>query len=424
MKFVRAGLRKLASMLFALAADAPPPAARPNANPTRSFREMRTAISPTVVAGTIQLLGMAEIKKQLGARWSTVADIAFGIAEQTILRHISLEDAYQRHGREAFLLCFATPDKAHAEAKTRTIAEEIATLLAQRSPHISLRVDHTIAEIEWADIDKDGAESIAELMACELRKVRERAESSARAWRNELLRTAGIRFGPILHPPRRIVICYRAMLNEQTGTHALQRLAVATTPDELKDTLHELDCLIVGRGITALDRLLHAGGMAQMLIPVNFNSLSIRATREKYLGLCRDIPPHYKRFLLFEVHSAPSGTPVSRLIEIALAFKPYCHGVLVEVSGNYSGLQELRSAGLFGISVDAKSLPGHASQATTALANLVSAATAFNLKSFVHGADTMGTLHAAQKARADYVDGHAVALPIDEPKTAYRWAPS
>lgn len=423
MKIIRTGLKKLASMLLALAADVSPPAARPNANPARSFGEMRTAISPTVVAGSIQLLGMTEIKQQLGARWSEVADIAFGIAERTILRHLSAEDAYQRHGKEAFLLCFAAPDKAHAEAKTRTIAEEIATLLAQHSPHIPLRVDHTVAEMEWADIDKGGTESIAELMARELRQVRDRAEASARIWRNELLRTAGIRFGPIWHPPRRIVISYRAMLSEQTGTHALQRLAVVTTPEELKNTLHELDCLIVGQGIKALDRLLQAGGMAQMLISVNFNSLSTRATREKYLSLCRDIPPHYKRFLLFEVHSAPSGTPVSRLIEIAMAFKPYCHGVLVEASGNYSRLQELRSAGLFGVSVDAKSLPRHADQATTTLTNLVSAAATFNLKVFVHGADTMGALHAAQKARVDYVDGHAVALPLDEPKTAYRWAP-
>ena len=423
MNLLRTGLKKLASMLLALTADVPPPADRPKATRSRSFGEMRTASSPTVVAGSIQLLGMAEIKQRLGARWSAVADVAIRIAEQTIQRHLSAEDAYQRHGEEAFVLCFASPDRAHAEAKTRAIAEELATLLAQQRPPIRLRVDHTVAEMKWADIDKGETESIAELIAGELRQVRERAESSARAWRNELVRTAGIRFGPIWHPPRGIVGSYRAMLNEQTGTHALQRLGGVTTAEEMKDTLHDLDCLIAGRAIKALDQLLHAGGMAQMLVSVNFHSLSNRTLREKYLNLCRDIPETYKRYLLFEVHGAPNGTPVSRLIEIALALKPYGHGVLMELPTSGGQLQELASVRLFGLSLDAKSLPRNVGQATTALSRLVSVATALNLKVFLHGADTVGFLDAAQKARADYVDGRAVALPLAEPKTAYRWSP-
>jgi len=185
MAFIRTGLMKLASLLLTLAADAPPPAAgqnaNPHANPSRPFGEMRTPASATVVAGSIQLLGMAEIKQKLGERWSAVADIACRTTEQSIQRHISAQDAYQRHGEETFVLCFSSPDKARAEAKTRMIAEEIATLLAQQTPEISLQVDHTVAEVEWADIDNGGPDSIAELIARELRQVRERSDAAARA---------------------------------------------------------------------------------------------------------------------------------------------------------------------------------------------------------------------------------------------------
>ena len=311
MTYIRIGLKKLASMLLALTADAPSPAAGANADPPRPLGEMRKANSPTVMAGSIRLLGMDEIKERLGERWSAVADIAYRIAEQTIQRHIAAEDAYQRHGREAFVLCFASPDKAHAEAKTCKIAEEIAALLARQEPQIRMEVDHTVAEVEWAVIGDGKTDSIAEQIARELRQVREKAEASAREWRNELMRTAGIRFVPIWHPSRRIVASYRAMLNEQTGTHALQRLSSVTSPKELQRTLHDLDCLVVGQAIKALDKLLHAGGMAQMLVPVNFNSLSNRTAREKYLNLCRDIPEHYRRLLLFELHGAPNGTRCS-----------------------------------------------------------------------------------------------------------------
>src|SRR5690349_4897245 len=124
MALIRSGMRKLADMLLALTAEPPSPPARPNPNPAQTLGKMRNA--PSVMAGSIQLLGMAEIKQRLGARWSAVADIACRIAEQTIERHISAEDAYQCHGDETFVLCFASPDRAHAEAKTKMIAEEIA----------------------------------------------------------------------------------------------------------------------------------------------------------------------------------------------------------------------------------------------------------------------------------------------------------
>src|SRR3546814_6351486 len=93
-------------------------------------------------------------------------------------------------------------------------------MLAQQTPQIGLQVDHTVAELKWADIDNGGAESVAETIARALRQLRERAEAAARAWRNELVRTAGIRFAPIWHSARGAVTGYRALLNAQPGTHA------------------------------------------------------------------------------------------------------------------------------------------------------------------------------------------------------------
>src|SRR5690606_36802908 len=129
-------------------------------------------------------------------RWTAVAASAVRIAEETIRRHLSTDDAYQRHGEDAFVLCFASPDKAHAEARTKAIVAEITHRLGSENPGVALRVDHTVAELDWADLD-DAQGSIVEVIARELRQVWEKTEASARAWRRELLRSAGIRFSPI-----------------------------------------------------------------------------------------------------------------------------------------------------------------------------------------------------------------------------------
>lgn len=388
----------------------------------KQLGDIRHPAAATVMAGSIQLLGMADIKKQLGQRWTAVAASAGRIAEETIRRHLSTDDAYQRHGEDAFVLCFASPDKGHAEARTKAIVAEITQRLGSENPGIALRVDHTVAELEWADLD-DAEGSIAEIIARELREVREKAEAAARAWRRELLRSAGIRFNPIWSPRERTVMAFRATLDEQTGRHAMGRLSSVTTPDDLKTTLHELDCLIVGRAVKGLDRLLQEGGKARVVVPVNVNSLSTKAARDAYLNLCRDIPQAHSRFVLFELHGATAGTPVTRLVEIALALRPFCLGVVVETPAAGAELQKLSEARVLGISVDDKALPRGAAQSSAALKRLAAAASALEMKVFMHGADTVGSLESARQAPVDYVDGRAVDFPLTDLKSAYRWIP-
>jgi hypothetical protein len=46
--------------------------------------------SPSILAGSIQLIGMDEIRRSLGDHWAMVADKAQAVAERTIAQHLSL----------------------------------------------------------------------------------------------------------------------------------------------------------------------------------------------------------------------------------------------------------------------------------------------------------------------------------------------
>ena len=436
----RTALRTMGKYLIALSTPQAEPRRSPPARPvppgpspndferkTRHLAEARKAAAiggtpTTMVAGSVQFVGMDEIKRSLGAAWQSVADVAFAIAEETIRKHLSEQDAFRRRGEETFILTFATTNKVEAEAKTRAIVQDIRDLLAERTPEAKLELDHTVTEVDWAIVES-GPESIIDSIALALRKVREEAAIAATVWRHHLIQNAAIRYSPIWNPGKRLVASYRILLDDETGKHAFQRLGAVSSPEDLRLVLFELDCLMIGRAVQALHGLLDRGGKAQLLIPVNYSTLNDRLHREQYMKLCLDVPQSYKKFVLFHLHGPMSGTPAGRIIDIGLALKLHAQGVLVDLPIDPARVQEFAGTSFHGVSINAKSLATPVLEATQRLGRLVAAARAVGLKVFVHGADTVGFAEAAVNARADYIEGRGIAMPAAEPKTAYQWNP-
>ena len=428
--------RRLGTYMLSLASDPSPPppqsARRPLQPPAAEFetkvrdlveaRRRQPGAASTLLAGSIELLGMDEIKRSLGPAWSAVAGRARDIAEETIREHLTSEDTIQRHGEDSFILCFGTAQKAQAKAITQTIADRIRERLEREAPRSEVKVQHTVAEVEWRTIEPKG-QSIVDSIAEALKKVREEAEAAAEAWRNRLLKEATIRFGPVWNAGGRVVPIYRTLLDKNTGEHALERMRAITCNTQMKETLFELDCMLLGRAIQALHTLLDGKGRTSLLIPINFTTLQERANRDQYLKLCRAMPELYRRFLIFELHGAPVGMPAARAIEIALMLKIYSHGVVVEAPLVWGRMQDFAVNSIFGISVSARSLPQRLPEATKRLEKIVAMAKGGDLRVFMHDADTVGMVEAAVGAQVDYIEGGAVAPPSPRPKPAHRWNP-
>ncbi len=111
---------------------------------------------PTLLAGSIELLGMDEIKRSLGPAWSAVAGRARDNRRGDDPRASDQRGHVQRHGKDSFILCFGTAQKAEAKARTQTIAERIRERLERDAPRAELKVQHTVAEVEWRTIEQKG----------------------------------------------------------------------------------------------------------------------------------------------------------------------------------------------------------------------------------------------------------------------------
>lgn len=262
---------------------------------------------------------------------------------------------------------------------------------------------------------------VIESVAATLRQVREDAEKAARAWRENFIRNAGVRFRPIWSPRKKVIAVHRTMLDDETGRQTIARLTALASIEDRMDLLFDLDCMILGRATAGLHDLLSRGGCSQLIVPVNFNTLACKEKRLNYLKLCQDIPASFRRFLLFEISNIPAGTPSGRIAELAVPLNSYAHGTFIEAAMDTAKmLLDGAGATIVGVVIHAdqfaQSCDPHAK-----LKNFVTQAIARNLRVLLEGVDSEACLQIGLAAGVDCLAGRAVAETIRTLRTVHHW---
>lgn len=368
-----------------------------------------------LLAGSIQVLGLSEIAQEMGLGWKTKSAALLGLAEDAIDRHLQQGDTYVRGDGDSFILCFTASDSKSAKERLQAITDDIRHALGEFASDDRVQVVHEVVEIDIVDVED---ESVIDMIAGSLKKMREEAENTARLWRQHLIRTASVTYKPIWSSRKKLVAIHRAVLDDETGRRAMQRLATLSSADEMRAILFEIDSLILARAAEALHGLVGDGGRTQLIIPLYYDSVESRSRRRKYQEICENIPVAYRRFLLFEVHDIPTGIPYSRISELAMVLNKYGNGILLEV--------ELENASMpvaMGIAGVVTRVPERASTSEFAgMAERFAAnARTARLKSFLYDIDSGSVAGSAWQAGVDYLQGSTIAKPTKELRAHYHW---
>jgi GGDEF domain-containing protein len=432
---LRRSLKSFASFLLSVADERPSAAALAQRN-TRVRREQfdrrvrkvvakRPDGSATIVAGTVQLVGLSDIRKALGDdAWAAVAGKAHKITEATIRSHLAEEDAFDRRDDETYILCFADSNKIEAAQKAERIVARVKERLVEELPRAAerIRVDHEVSEVEWSADEADNVPLI-DFLAGSLRKVREEADRAAKQWRHTLVHEATLVYAPLWRPKTRIVPMFRCLLDDATGRTALDRLRTLAGIDALLEATSELDCVMFSHAVKALHVLVQDGGTAALVVPVSFHTLNDRRLRERFTTLCGNMPEAYRQFMIFELRAVPPGIPDIRLIELIQQLKPLGKSVILEMPVDEQRAMRLAGIGLFGFALDLARISDRKMNPEVYLARYARHAKSASLNAILLGVSTLGLADAAVKAEIDYIGGEAIAHSLDAPKNAYHWNP-
>jgi hypothetical protein len=80
----------------------------------------------SISGARFSVVGLSELRAQLGERWPELSSRVHELAEAVIQRHLTRGDVFDRHGEDGYVILFTQLTQLQAEFKCRVIAKEIA----------------------------------------------------------------------------------------------------------------------------------------------------------------------------------------------------------------------------------------------------------------------------------------------------------
>lgn len=298
--------------------------------PEASLREIvdQNAASTQLVAGKLQLVGMAELRDQLGARWAELQEQAFGIAHDVIRRHLRAGDVCKRSANEGFLVLFQDLVEADAQKKAFIIGEEIRDRLFTEVPEMSTaKVSSFATNVSVRATDADSEEKLLGVLSSRLEKERQQIERTAHETIKAELRTA------------------RAVMQQAQSTDGQQVPVLMTRlPGRLRASLETVRSLgqdayavdvdmflLAGAGQHALSTM-GQGKSSLILVPLKFSTASRQREFDTWLKGARALGDAGKSQIVVEITDIPRTVLRAKLAEIAMPLAPLFRATAFELA--------------------------------------------------------------------------------------------
>jgi GGDEF domain-containing protein len=368
-----------------------------------------------VLAGSLQLIGLDDVKIRLGGLWDRVADQILAISEEEISARLSEGDGFRRYNGHTFLICFAGSDQRAAEILAHEVSAAIRKRIAVDIPATGglVSVAATTALVSTADF-QDAVDIEARLLSL-LEKVREDIKMTSRDHRSKVIQNFTAHYFPAISPTKHRIIFNTCTANVALALPSLATFRAMADSEQYQETLCRLDHTLLVSAVEALHRSSKQRGCCPLLIPVHLDSLRDRRARAEFVKLLAAIPETYRRFILLEITGATTAADCVDLAFIAPELQNRVKRLVLEVALDLVGCLAPDRA-IWGVSVSLHGRTSIEPELPALLSRYVHWATGEGLVTIGHGANSLGLALLAQKAGFHAIDGPAVYPSSSLPK--------
>jgi len=375
-------------------------------------------LGDTLFAGSLQVLGLDQVKAQVGDDWPRMKADILSIVDDVIENNLTDLDLYLRLNEERVILLFGSSLKHEAEAQARIISKEIENLLSALVPkEIEINVSSITAAIDPVShgarlFDLSGLVAMVDKAAGAV-EHQARAEAAAIIAQTD---ADTLLFWPVAQLRKRLVSLYLAQLMpahpREPGTKEAQ--------PGLLDA--ELDRYLLELVTVRLQEAGSYSNKAIALVPVHYETLASKAFRQRYLEAVNRLPGAASRRLMLYLVDMPDGVPQNRLFQILSPAARKLLGYAVRVAGRFQDFDRLQGSKIPLLVVDAESLGGVGRNEMKMLETLVAKARAGRRRVMFTGVDQTDIAMAIKRAGPAYLGGPALAPASDRFGHAYRAA--
>lgn len=268
--------------------------------------------------GSVYVLGISRFREKLGSNWERYRDRIYEAIDHTIEEQIGPRDVFIRGGAETYVISFDSADVARCAIKAALIARKIKEKLFGQS------------DIE-AELHLLGEDAI--------KAARSRAETAAGG--SEHAGHAGhagakpldcdYTYSPLWDALNKVLSTYICL---PTTRQRSGRIKIGD--DQLPHDANEIDWAELNArtleyATDVVDELIRNQFAVFTSVHCNYKALESARSREIFLGACRKIPEHLRKYMLVHVMGADASVPTSTLTERVNTVKPYFRYVSLQL---------------------------------------------------------------------------------------------
>ncbi|TNE41333.1 MAG: hypothetical protein EP348_01020, partial [Alphaproteobacteria bacterium] len=350
-----------------------------------------------LITGSIQIIGLDEVRAQYAEQWGEIRENVMVIAENYLSRKLGRHDVFVPLDDGHFALLFAGVTRAEAIRKSKEIAADLVNKLFGELPGGEL-ISVQAAMLEIGDFeDLDRIKSLEDLVSCfqaAIIRSRAREVEEFEERRTEL----AVRYRPLINHRKGLVsinevVCVHKSDDGEEVAELLE--AAAETSARMRA---EMDLLVLEKCGPFIEALEEGEGRPLFLIPVHFETLAHSYTRGKYARLLASLPKYTERHVLLNVQGVGTGVPNSRYRQIFTSLRALVLGFSFEVGPAWSDFEAIRD-----LPVRAIALAGHDRLEMSEIERLFSRAKKHHRKAIWRSVDHDTLGKAAFSLGVDYV---------------------
>ncbi|KZD05873.1 hypothetical protein [Oceanibaculum pacificum] len=366
-------------------------------------------VAEALIAGNVQMLGFAEVRKTFGERWPAIKDKVQLLAEAAIRKHTTPVDVFLTIDEERMVILFGRSTREEADDKSARIAREINEKLSGVS---GIQDGLVTCRALVLELDRDSAAetlTTPEGLDQTVEAAQRSAEQAERESFQKLESELRITYWPMANVRKRLISAYAASLVlpvwKTSGEERERRTGVFEC---------ELDCYAMIHAGEALVRAGHSR-RALLLVPVHFETLAVKPFRTQLIAACQMLPRISSRRMLLDVVDLPEGVPQGRLHTLFSYVGPFFAGFVARQPLGFRSPQRFVGLKMLAIAADGSHVGTPKRDEYEQMQGFAAAAEKAHMRSVFYGAATFEAATAAKRARFDYIQGAAVAPAVSDP---------
>jgi len=183
------------------------------------------------------------------------------------------------------------------------------------------------------------------------------------------------------------------------------------------------DRLLLGNIIRGFETFDHRKSSALLIAAVDFETLTGKDSRQRFMDLCRRVPSSSRKFILFEICNLAGYAPWPEANRVWQELQLYCLSIIVRLPLANPVMDGIETPKLYAFSTDLGHLDGKAAARRADIAAFVGAAEGKGLRTLAHGVNRTSVGKWALSAGISYMSGEAIAPADIMAKPPYGYDP-